>query len=239
MYFLPTLNEFLEENKNKSEFETMVDDFSEFPEESDLFALRLQAIQRIDDIVMFHRFVMVTHENNQQVIKPEFDSFNKHYKGMFDSIEENESAKIATTRLVFQPFDVYVQQDQIKSIANESLVINLWATIEQYANHCLQFVTSDSSSRSHRWPDVINKFLEQQLDIKSLGSYSTIDEMRVLNNKIKHLYHVDSNLASFEYFEEHAGKKISNVPLRVQDYTLATYHYICQLINSTGPSVQY
>lgn len=66
-----------------------------------------------------------------------------------------------------------------------------------------------------------------------------INEIRVLNNKIKHSYVVDNTLANFQFFNEYNGKSISEVPLRVNDYTIATYHFIIQLINIIGPSERY
>lgn len=239
MSFLPTLNEFTNENKGNDEYKKIVNDICEFPEGEERFSLRLQAIQRIDDIVMFHRFVMVTHENNQQVVEPGFKKFNEHYQGMFDSVRHDNPDEVATTRMAFNAFDTYKQQSQIKCIANESIVINLWATIEQYTNRILKVLLTNQTSSSHVWQKVVEKFEENSVDIKTLSSYAIIDEIRVLNNKIKHSYVVDNKLANFQFFNEYNGKSISEVPLRIKDYTIATYHFIVQLINIIGPSERY
>ncbi|TOQ13229.1 hypothetical protein, partial [Vibrio parahaemolyticus] len=98
MSYLPTLNEFTNENYGNDEYKSIIDDVCEFPEGEERFSLRLQAIQRIDDIVMFHRFVMVTHENNQQTIEPGFKKFNEHYQGMFDNVRHDNPDEVATTR---------------------------------------------------------------------------------------------------------------------------------------------
>ncbi|WP_100754479.1 hypothetical protein [Vibrio salilacus] len=239
MSYLPTLNEFTNENDGNDEYKSIIDDVCEFPEGAERFSLRLQAIQRIDDIVMFHRFVMVTHENNQQTIEPGFKKFNEHYQGMFDNVRHDNLDEVATTRMVFNAFDIYKQQSQIKCIANESMVINLWATIEQYANRILKILLGNQTSSSHVWNKLVEKFKEKNIDITALSSYEVINEIRVLNNKIKHSYVVDNNLANFQFFNEYNGKSISEVPLRVNDYTIATYHFIIQLINIIGPSERY
>lgn len=239
MSFLPTLNEFINKNDGDTLHKEMIDDICEFPEGEKHFGLRLQAIQRIDDIVMFHRFVMVTHKSNEQVVEPGFEAFNEHYQGMFDNVCDDNPEQVATTRMAFNAFDIYKQQSQIKCIANESMVINLWATIEQYTNRVLQVLLSNQASNSHRWHEIVNKFKENDFDIKLLSAYDTINEIRVLNNKIKHSYSVDDQLANFQFFSEYNGKSISDVPLRVQDYTLAAYHFIIQIINITGPSERY
>lgn len=239
MSFLPTLNEFTNENHGNDEYKKIVNDIFEFPEGEERFKLRLQAIQRIDDIVMFHRFVMVTHENNQQIVEPWFKKFNEHYQGMFDSVRHDNPDEIATTRMVFNAFDIYKQQSQIKCIANESIVINLWATIEQYTHRILKVLLTTKTSSSYEWSNLVKKFKENSIDINALSSYSIIDEIRVLNNKIKHSSVVDNTLANFQFFNEYNGKSISEVPIRVKDYTIATYHFIVQLINIIGPSERY
>lgn len=239
MSFLPTLNEFIKENHDDIFHKEMIDDIYEFPEGEKRFGLRLQAIQRIDDIVMFHRFVMVTHKSNQEVVEPGFKAFNEHYQGMFDNVSDDNSEQVATARMAFSPFYIYKQQSQIKCIANESIVINLWATIEQYTNRVLQISSSNQVSNSHKWHEIINKFKKNDFDITLLSAYATINEIRVLNNKIKHSYSVDNELAKFKFFSVYNGKSINNVPLRVQDYTIATYHFIVQLINIIGPSERY
>ncbi|MEL3927101.1 hypothetical protein V1669_06795 [Aeromonas enteropelogenes] len=239
MSFLPTLNEFINENYHDILHKGIIDDFCEYPEGKKRFGLRLQAIQRIDDIVMFHRFVMVTHKSNQEVVETGFKAFNEHYQGMFDNISDDNSEQIATTRMVFRPFDIYKQQDQIMRIANESIVINLWATIEQYTNRALQTLSSNQVPSSHKWYEIVNKFKENDFDITLLSAYETINEIRILNNKIKHSYIVDTQLSTFKSFISYNGKPISDVPLRVRDYTISTYHFIVQLINIIGPSERY
>ncbi|NMY40948.1 hypothetical protein HBN76_06510 [Pseudomonas sp. WS 5013] len=239
MSFLPTLNEFVNENDGSSLHKSIIDDVCEFPEGKERFGLRLQAIQRLDDIVMFHRFVMVTHKTNQQVIEPGFEAFNEHYQGMFDKIFDDNPEQVATARMAFNAYDIYKQQSQIKCIANESMAINLWATIEQYASRSLQVLTKKEVSNSYKWHEIVEKFNAHGFDIKKLSTYESIDEIRVLNNKIKHSYCVDDQLAKFQFFSEYNGKPISSIPLRVKDYTIATYHFIVQLINIIGPSERY
>ncbi|NHN78581.1 hypothetical protein HA520_15055 [Azotobacter chroococcum] len=236
---LPTLSEFTTENYRNYQHKNMIDDFFEYPEGKERLVLRNQAIQRIDDIIIFHRFVMATHENNQKSIEPAFKLLNKHYDGMFDNIRHDNPEEVSTARMAFKGFDIYKQQEQVMSIANESLVINLWATIEQYATRALKLIFPANTAISHVWAEVEKKFAQKNINIKLLPSYDTINEIRVLNNKIKHSYCVDNALANFPSFSEHKGKTISEVPLRVQDYTIATYHFIIQIINKIGPSERY
>lgn len=203
-------------------------------------SLRRQAIQRIDDIVMFHRFAMFTHAQNNQILAPVFEAFNKHYKLMFNSIG-SDPEKISLARMSFQNFDAVAQLRQVECIAHESLVINLWVTIEQISTRCLAIVSSsDPEKRSpHKWKDIERLYADRNIILKNAISYSIINELRVLNNKIKHSYLVDDELSLFDSFKIHAGKRIDSIPLRVFDYTLAAYSFICFVTNRSGESEFY
>jgi hypothetical protein len=239
-----TLNEIEILSKDDSNLKPFLHEISRFPcgdvKEPNRFTLRLHALQRIDDIVLFHRFVMFIHSENKKIVEPVFEAFNKHNNQIFNNIE-NDFNKISLSRMVFRNFDNICQLSQIKCIANESLIINLWTTIEQISNRCLElFVRSVAGKRrSHKWKDIKNSYAEINVNLDQAISYSTIDELRVLNNKIKHSYIVDDELSSFAFFKNYAGNRIDSIPLRVFDYTLAAYNFVCFITNRSGESVFY
>ncbi|WP_148046519.1 hypothetical protein [Pseudomonas vranovensis] len=203
-------------------------------------SLRRQAIQRIDDVVMFHRFAMFTHTQSNEVITPAFEKFNEHYNYLFNDMGDDVE-KISTARLAFRNYDAVAQLRQVECIANESLVINLWATIEQFSNRCLAMMSRESSTKqaSHKWDSIEREFEKLEVSLKNAISYSVIDELRVLNNKIKHSYLVDEKLGEFEFFKSHINKRIDLVPLRVFDYVLAAHSFVCYITNRSGASEFY
>lgn len=200
-------------------------------------SLKLQATQRIDDIVMFHQFAMFTHTQSNQVVAPLFEAFNKHYDLMFDHMGDDQE-KISSARMAFRNFNAAAQLRQVECIANESLVINLWATIEQISTRCLAVISNDASGKRapHQWKDIEKHYTDRNVILKNAISYTTIDELRVLNNKIKHSYLVDDDLLPFDYFKTYANKRIDAIPLRVFDYTLAAYNFVCFITNRSGES---
>ncbi|KAA8694477.1 MULTISPECIES: hypothetical protein [Pseudomonas] len=202
--------------------------------------LRLQAIQRIDDIVMFHQFAMFTHMQSNELIAPVFEAFNEHYGRMFDNMGDDQE-KISSTRLAFRNFNEVAQLEQIQCIANESLVINLWATIEQILTRCLEIIENPTPGNRapHRWDIIEKHYTNHNANLNKASSYSTINELRILNNKIKHSYIVDKDLIKFEHFKNHENKRINTIPLRTFDYTLAAYNFVCFITNRTGESIFY
>ena len=238
MELLPKLSELINSDTVLDWYKS---DICEYPNGKERTSIRYQAIQRIDDIVTFHSFFIIAHQKSKDIITPKYNEFNERHNHMFDDIQNNEEA-VTYARLGFPPFSIKQQQDQALYIANESLVINLWTTIEQYTNRCFQILTKETTSRSnnnYKWDVITKKFKEHNINIDEILSYEDIDEIRVLNNKIKHLYIVDMRLTEFKYFEQYLGMKINTIPLRLKDYITSTYHFIVKLINLIGPSEKY
>ncbi|MDA0135281.1 hypothetical protein L2D36_25625 [Vibrio harveyi] len=212
--------------------------FFVFPEgenAEERLSLRMQSLQRINDIVMSHRYAMTVYDSNKQQYDPVYKEFNEHHLNMFDDIPEENKHLV---RLAFPNYNWKVEQEQVKSIVGESLVINLWATVEQFSNRILALTESQGKS-SHRWHDIEKDFVELGVDVTEIASYAAINEMRVLNNKIKHLYFVDSQLAKFESFKDLKGKSLGLVRFNLQHYVSSTYHFIFTLINAIGETIYY
>ena len=152
-------------------------------------SLKTQAIQRIDDIVMFHRFAMSAHKNNGEVVDSVFEQFNSDCGNLFDDIED-DLEMVSGFRMVSPNFNHKEQNRRVGSLADESLVINLWATIEQFTNRCLGLYYP-GRRLSHKWHEIENYLRDRGLNVSNALSYQLIDELRVLNNVIKHSYVVD------------------------------------------------
>ena len=214
------------------------EDFFVFPEgenSSERFDLRQKAKQRIDDIVMFHRYVTTVYESNKTQYEPVYKEFNEHYAHMFDEIPEEQKHLV---RMSFPNFNWKEEQEQVKAISNESLIINLWTTIEQFTNRTLKLVNPEGNS-SHRWHVVEQSLSDFGVDVTAISSYNSINELRVVNNKIKHLYYVDEQLSQFESFNGCQGKSLNSIDFELQRYISSSYHFLIALINSVGESIYY
>lgn len=214
------------------------EDFFVFPEgnnSSKKLELRMKFKQRIDDIIMTHRYVIAVYNNNRKEYNLVYKKFNENHLNMFEEISE-ENKHMA--RMAFPNYNWKEEIEQVKTIANESLIINLWATIEQFTNRTLKLINTDSNS-SHHWNRIIEEFNNSNVDILSINSYENINELRVVNNKIKHLYFVDEQLAEFENFNGMEGKSLNLVSFNLQEYISSSYHFIFTLINSTGETTYY
>lgn len=199
--------------------------------------LKTEGIQRINDIVMFHKFAMYIHEANREIIDPIFEQFNAHYGNIFDGVQEDRE-KITQYRMTFRNFDEKEQLRRVGLLADESLVINLWATIEQFANRSIGLF-EPNKKQSYKWLEIEEKFLTLGLNLENAMSYKIVNELRVLNNHIKHTYMVAGSLAKFDNFVDYKGRAIDQVPLKTFDYTLAAYNFVCLVINRIGESIYF
>lgn len=214
------------------------EDFYIFPEGENFkerIELQNKSKQRIDDIVMTHRYVMEVYNHNRKHYDPIYKEFNKHNSNMLDDIPEENKYLI---RMTFPNYNWKEEIEQVKVIANESLIINLWATIEQFTNRTLNLINPNAKS-SYRWDSIKKAFLNIEIDLTSINSYNNINELRVVNNKLKHLYFVDKELAEFNNFKDSQGKSLDTVSFQLQDYITSSYHFLYTLINSVGKNIYY
>lgn len=235
-----TLAEMENLSKVDARIKTMLREMCRFPEgkhKRERSTLKSEGIRRINDIVMFHKFAMYIHEANREIIDPTFEQFNAHYENMFDGIQEDHE-KITQCRMTFRNFDEKEQLRRVGLLADESLVINLWATIEQFANRSIGLF-QPNKEKSYKWPEIEKHFLNQGLNLEKAMSYKIVNELRVLNNHIKHTYMVAGSLEKFDNFVEYKGKTIDQVPLKTFDYTLAAYNFVCLVINRIGESIYF
>ncbi|WP_392560241.1 hypothetical protein [Orbus mooreae] len=251
--YVPTLNEFLKKNKDNTDpmIKTIVNDFYDFPESANdkdesanLFKnqrdiLLKSANQRINDIIMVNRYALVVYNSNVEQIAPFLKKENPQYDEFCNIfMEQSEDIPIEEARLS-RNFDTVCEIYNARKIADEGMIVHLWATIEQHVNKAFLIMGGDESRLSYRWNQLKDGFTELGVTLETLPSYKTIDEIRVVNNKIKHLYIVDDELCKYDGFAKYKGKKMSLLDYRTHDYALAAHHFINRLVMNMGPTISY
>lgn len=252
--FIPTLNEYIELHKDSSDpkIKALVGDFREFPSSENqkcetrkkfthqLSALRQAVINRIDDVIMCNRYAVAQYNHNVEVLAPKLAEYDQHYDGMFSQmIESGDEDYHPHARLGFKPFDIYCEIKNAKTIANEGLIIHLWATIEQHVKQAIILKDKSQTGLPHEWDKILGCARRAGINLRRLSSFKLIDEIRVVNNKIKHLYIVDQKLCKYKGFAQHKGKKMNAVDYRVHEYAIGAHHFMNRVISSMGPTVRY
>lgn len=118
----------------------------------------------------------------------------------------------------------------IKSFTDQHFVVGLWALVEQTLTKVLNTYkerTNSSFGIPYSWDKItiLLKSLNVDTD-QNLPIYKNANELRVLNNKIKHLNEVDSRLAEFPYFQNKKGEDLDRVDLELQRYADYAYAFL-------------
>lgn len=252
--FIPTLNEYVHVNlsSSDSEIKSKVDDFSDFPGSDDIqseyeksksskrFSLLNSFNKRIDDIIILNRYALKQYNFNADKVSPLLKDYDEQHNGMFSQIyNEHDEEKIDFARIGFPNFNLACEILSARKIADEGLIIHLWATIEQFVKRAMMIIGGKDEDMPFKWPELKKLSLSNGINLEKIPSYSMIDEIRVVNNKIKHLYVVDAQLSKYPGFEKYAGKKMSVIDYKTHDYALATYHFMNRLIMGMGPFISY
>jgi hypothetical protein len=251
--YVPTLNEFVETHKDSTEIavKRIVDDFLEFPDSEDeqcetrielirrTSELRQTVISRIDDVIMCNRYALAQYNYNAEVLEPILIECDRQYHGMLSQMIESEHEDQHPHARLIRPFDTYCEIKNAKTIANEGMIIHLWATIEQHVKQVILLKDKKQKSLPHQWEEIVIRARRAGIHLKRLPSYKIIDEIRIVNNKIKHLYIVDNTLCKYDGFAQHKGKKMSAVDYRIHEYAIGAHHFMNRVICSMGPTVRY
>ncbi|EFN9923835.1 hypothetical protein ACD925_14325 [Escherichia coli] len=207
-----------------------------FPHDSRFLSLLGKFSFRLEDLIVFHSFVHHTYNINLKEIQKIADNTPQYNPDLLDD-EVHEMALISQAR--HREMVGYYDDLNRKAsfFANDSVVINLWAIIEQFSTMAyslleaiIKEIPENQVKVPYTWDKLKKKYLSYGIDLSQLDSYDVINETRVLNNKIKHLYIVDENLASFPFFKDKENKSLLGMEYRLQDYVIGTHKFIGHLL---------
>lgn len=68
------------------------------------------------------------------------------------------------------------------------------------------------------------------MDLNNLPGYADADELRVVNNKIKHLGTVDAELAAFGTFQGKLGRRLLDLDLDMHRYSLGIHAFLDRIL---------
>ena len=245
------MSEFVQRNISSTDelIKTLVDDFCDFADSEgaegkerefhlNRGSLLQQFNQRLDDTIMSHRYVIAQYNHNASFIAPKFKEMDKDYEGMFTHIlKEGNAKKISECRLGFKNFSWVCEALNSKQIADEQLIISLWATTEKYLKQILIIKGMKKKDIKFRRDDLKTIYKNYNINLEKLPSYEVVNEVRIKNNKIKHDF--NKREASSEQFTEFDGVAVSNEEYDVQKYALHTYHFMNRVVMSLGPFISY
>ncbi len=120
--------------------------------------------------------------------------------------------------------------NSVKSFTDQHFVIGLWVLVEQNIAKLLNVYKEKTGTVfkiPYSWNETIPLLSSLGINTdENLPSYQNINELRVLNNKLKHLNMVDSKLSEFPYFHDKEGKDLDKITLELQRYSDNAFAFI-------------
>ncbi|MDW6003125.1 hypothetical protein [Vibrio mangrovi] len=202
--------------------------------------LSVELEERIDNFCLFHEIVY--QELNQKCSA--LNDFSAEIRKKLEETEdedEQEYIKYQASQFIHSN-DTDVQR--VKNLADESAIIGLWSIVEQFSKRAYVLLKSNLSdmneseiSPPYQWPQIKTVYSEFGLELDSLPEYDTVNEVRVVNNKIKHLYQVDGQLAEFPRFTGKEGLSMIFLNYPINEYEEAVYMFLGHLLVWVGEKI--
>jgi len=196
---------------------------------------------RFENFCLFHELIYGELENKNKALDDYAEKNKEILRGDFtDEMELIIQSRHRT--FVHENEDII---NSIQSLGDESTAIGLWAIIEQFTSRAfvileskLKGVYEEDINPPFRWDRLKDRYNEYGILIENLPEYEVINELRVLNNKIKHLYKVDSELAKYSHFSSDEGKLIKQIKLPMQEYADSCYKFLGYLLEQVGIKIK-
>lgn len=161
------------------------------------------------------------------------DKRAEHIKSLPKPMQEETEESYYNQVVYYRELDSFntqsIQLSETKNFAVQGFIVQLWALNEKTISRILKLFISESKIKfkiPSSWDGFNAVFSDLGIDTKLIPTiFSTLDELRVLNNKIKHLGEVDSRLAKFDAFKSHEGKSIDGLELNLQRYLNCSYAF--------------
>lgn len=194
-----------------------------------LMGLNGQFIWYHEDLVLFHRLYYRSANEAEEGVREQV----RRYKRILDNntdIDEWMDVGAARIRESIRSNDLAYKQ--ARDFADHLLTVGLWSVVEQYVNR-VATVMLDTDGFSETWPKTVATFSERGIDLKALTAYATVNELRLVNNAIKHSGKVSPRLLKFPAFA--AGKEgtlLTSIQLPLQRYSDAVHQFVQHLIET-------
>lgn len=190
-----------------------------------------------------HEELCSTHAASYLHLSKEFEIFDVELKKLnetADSIRKDMGENPSPEDMEGFNYTYYTQLNHftsrehffnsVQSFTDQHFVIGLWVLVEQNIAKLLNIYkekTGKNFKIPYSWNETIPlfKFLGINTD-ESLPIYQNINELRVLNNKLKHLNMVDNKLAEFPYFQDKKGKDLDKITLELQRYSDNAFAFV-------------
>ena len=132
--------------------------------------------------------------------------------------------------------DEVAELEDLALLSEEFAIVGLWRCIELYRKRAMRIALSkDAARRSFRHKEFQKDLLQLQIEETKLRCARYVDELRCLNNAIKHERRVDDELAEFPRWKKKKGNKLGGLErhyLRLRPFAMRYLEDLTKLLNN-------
>ena len=141
--------------------------------------------------------------------------------------------------------DEIVQLIEVADISKKLAVVGLYMIVENFTKRIMKCLYHDLDEKTRKkklhylyiW-DVLKKELNNLcgLDLSEVSEYSVIDELRCLNNDIKHSGYVGEDLSAFLSWKDDIEKEIDVDKIELEKFYISIPKYIHDMVEKINDS---
>ncbi len=133
--------------------------------------------------------------------------------------------------------DELLQSFKLKSISKKLIIIGLYMIVEKYTKIIVKWLyaeldknkLNEKIKKLHRWKFLEAELNRKKIDLSNVEEYSTINELRCLNNDIKHSGYVSKDLLNFSTWKGDIGKEIDTEKIDLDNFYNSIPKYLADL----------
>jgi hypothetical protein len=126
--------------------------------------------------------------------------------------------------------DDFAQLDNFAALSAEFAILGLWRCVELYRKRAIRFALDEgAAARAFRHKEFQKDLLRLGITETRLRSARSVDELRCLNNAIKHGRRVDGELSDFTRWQSKRGEALGNLESHYARLRSAAERYVSHL----------
>ena len=143
--------------------------------------------------------------------------------------------------------DDFAEVTEFRTLSSEFAIVGLWRCIELYRKSAVRFACGvDVAKNTYKQEKFTNALSGLGIVEKDIRCARAVDELRCLNNAVKHERRVDNKLAGFQRWRNKKGGKLGSLEIHYKRLRPLAEHYLEDLAhrlirwrdaNPTSPTV--
>jgi hypothetical protein len=126
--------------------------------------------------------------------------------------------------------DDFAELDDFAALSAEFAIVGLWRCIELYRKRAIHVASGEKAAKNaYKHKEFQRELLRLGITEKRIRCARSVDELRCLNNSVKHDKHVNDELTEFPRWRSKKGRKLGNLEPHYPRLRSAAERYLTDL----------